>query len=53
MKVAEILEVERCRLVEPSFSELAVDACTLLLLQIAPDEARILIDEKEEPIALA
>ncbi|MDK2916740.1 MAG: hypothetical protein PWR25_1297 [Euryarchaeota archaeon] len=53
MKVAEILEVERCRLVEPSFAELTVDSCTMLLLQIAPDEARLLVDEKEEPIALA
>ncbi|KAF5088635.1 class I SAM-dependent methyltransferase [Methanoculleus horonobensis] len=53
MKVAEILEVEGCRLVEPSFSDLAVDSCTLLLLRIAPDEGRLLVDEKEEPIALA
>ncbi|NLB00945.1 MAG: hypothetical protein GX837_08315 [Methanomicrobiales archaeon] len=53
MKVADILEVERCRLVEPSFAELAVDACTALLFQVVPDEARLLVDEEEEPIALA
>lgn len=53
MKVADILEVKRCRLVEPSFADLAVDSCTNLLFRVAPDEARLLIDEKEEPIALA
>lgn len=53
MKVAEILDVEGCRLVEPSFAELTADACTILLLQATPDEARLLVDEEEEPIALA
>ncbi|KDE54793.1 hypothetical protein [Methanoculleus sp. MH98A] len=53
MKVADILEVEKCRLVEPSFADLTADSCTVLLLRIAPDEARLLVDEQEEPIALA
>jgi hypothetical protein len=53
VKVADIFEVERFQLVEPSFAELTVDACTILLLQAAPDEARLLVDEEEEPIALA
>lgn len=53
MKVADILEVDGCRLVEPSFADLTADSCTILLLRIVPDEARLLVDEKEEPIALA
>jgi len=53
MKVADILEVDGCRLVEPSFAELAIDTCTALLLREKPDEARLLIDEEDEPLALA
>lgn len=53
MKVADILEVDGCRLVEPSFAELTVDSYTAMLLSAAPDQARLLIDEGEEPIALA
>ncbi|WP_214041007.1 hypothetical protein [Methanoculleus sp.] len=53
MKVADILEVDGCRLVEPSFAELTADACTALLFRAAPDEARLLVDEEEEPLALA
>lgn len=53
MKVAEILEIDGCRLVEPSFADLTVDPYTDLLLRTVPDEARLLVDEKEEPIALA
>ena len=53
MKVAEILEIGGCRLVEPSFADLTVDSYTNLLLRIVPDEARLLVDEKEEPMALA
>jgi hypothetical protein len=53
VKVAEILEVDRCRLVEPSFAELTIDTYTALLLEVVADEARLLIDEEEEPIALA
>ncbi len=53
MKVADILEVDGCRLVEPSFAELTADACTALLLRAKPDEARLLVDEEEEPLALA
>ncbi|HOI58246.1 MAG: hypothetical protein PHT97_05880 [Methanoculleus sp.] len=53
MKVADILEVDGCRLVEPSFAELTIDACTALLFQGSPDEARLLVDEEEEPLAFA
>ena len=53
MKVADILEVDGCRLVEPSFAELTIDACTALLFREKPDEARFLVDEEDEPLALA
>ncbi|MDV2481387.1 hypothetical protein F8E02_05070 [Methanoculleus sp. Wushi-C6] len=53
MKVADILEVDGCRLVEPSFAELTIDSCTALLLEAGADEARFLVDEDEEPLALA
>jgi hypothetical protein len=53
MKVADILEVDGCRMVEPSFAELSEDFCTALLLRARPDEARFLVDEEEEPLALA
>jgi len=51
MKVADILEVDGCQLVEPSFAELTID--TAPVFQTAPDEARLLVDEDEEPLALA
>ncbi|WP_292518747.1 hypothetical protein [Methanoculleus sp.] len=53
MKVADILEVDGCRLVEPSFAELTEDSCTALLFQAVADEARLLVDDDEEPLALA
>lgn len=53
MRIAEILEVDGCRLVEPSFAELTEDIYTTLLLQGRPDEARLLVDENEDPLALA
>ncbi len=51
MKLADILEVDGCWLVEPSFAELVVD--TPPVFEEAPDEARLLVDEDEEPLALA
>lgn len=53
MTITEIFNVNECRLVEPSFSELTQSAYTDLFLQTAADEARLLVDEDEEPIALA
>ncbi len=40
-------------LVEPSFAELTEGYYTALLLQAPADEARLLLDEEEEPLALA
>ncbi|MCM2465409.1 hypothetical protein [Methanoculleus oceani] len=53
MKVGDILEVDGYRLVEPSFAELTEDSCTALLFREKPDEGRLLVDEEEEPLALA
>jgi hypothetical protein len=53
MKVAAILEVPECKLVEPSFADLTEDAYTSLLLRAIADEGRLLIDEEDEPLALA
>ena len=53
MTIADILEVDGCRLVEPSFAELTTNSHTDLLLQMMADEARLLVDEDEELIAFA
>ncbi len=53
MKIADILEVDGCRLVEPSFAELTIESCTALLPEATADEARLLVDEDEELLALA
>ncbi|MEG3055607.1 MAG: hypothetical protein RQM90_05740 [Methanoculleus sp.] len=53
MTIADILEVDGCRLVEPSFAELTTNSHTDLLLQVMADEARLLVDEDEELIAFA
>ncbi|MDN7024542.1 hypothetical protein FGU65_06515 [Methanoculleus sp. FWC-SCC1] len=53
MTIAELLELDDCRLVEPSFAELTEDFYTGLLLRALADEARLLLDEEEEPLALA
>ncbi len=53
MKVARLLELDGCRLVEPSFADLIDDCYTSVLLRTVPDGARLLIDEGEKPLALA
>lgn len=53
MMVADILDVDECRLVEPSFAELTIDSYTALLLHTLADESRIQIDDVEEPVRLA
>jgi hypothetical protein len=53
MKVAEILEVDGCRFIEPSFADQTEHSYTALSLGIGADEARLLVDEDEEPLALA
>lgn len=53
MKAAEILEVESLVFAEPSFPALTDPSFNILLAQCTPDQGRLLLDEHEEPIALA
>jgi hypothetical protein len=53
MRAAEILGVETLRFIEPDFSDLTESNFTTLLTQLPADQARLLIDEHEEPLALA
>lgn len=53
MTISDILGVDELTFVEPSFSALAEPGYTALLLEGKWDEGRLLLDEKEEPIAVA
>lgn len=53
MNIAEILELEDLRLVEPSFADLTDSRYNTLLAQQDAHEGRLLLDEAEEPLALA
>jgi hypothetical protein len=53
MNIAEILELEDLRLAEPSFADLTDSRYNALLAQQDTSEGRLLLDEAEEPLALA
>jgi hypothetical protein len=53
MSAAKILGVEALRFIEPSFADLTESDFTVLLTQLPADQARLLIDEHEDPLALA
>jgi len=53
MKAAEILEVDDLLLVEPQFSVLPDPRYNTTLALAAGDEGRLLLDEREDPLALA
>jgi hypothetical protein len=53
MKISRILDLEEIRSVEPTFSDLTEDLHTRLLLQEEAEEARLVVDEHEQPLALA
>lgn len=53
MKAAEILEIDSCRLIEPSLEYHLYPEYMEILLDMNADEARFLVDENNEPIALA
>lgn len=53
MNVAEIFELENLRLVEPSFADLTDSRYNTLLAEQDAREGRLLLDEAEEPLALA
>ena len=53
MRAAEIFGVDTLRFIEPSFAELTDSAFTSMLAEFPGDDARLLIDEHEDPLALA
>jgi len=53
MRAAEILGVDALRFIEPSFADLTENDFTALLIQLPTDQGRLLIDEHEDPLALA
>lgn len=53
MKAAEILGVDAVRFIEPGFAAQSDSRYNTLLADTAGDEGRLLIDEQEEPLAIA
>jgi hypothetical protein len=53
MKAAEVLEVDLVRFVEPDFASLTDNRFNAMLASITSDEGRLLLDEQQEPVALA
>jgi hypothetical protein len=53
MKAAEILEVEEVRFIEPDFASLTDNRFNAILASTTSDEGRLLLDEEQEPVALA
>lgn len=53
MKAAEILELDTVAFLEPSFASLSDPLYTSLLAADNGDEARMLVDEHDDPIAIA
>ena len=53
MKADEILGVGAVRFIEPSFADLPDSHFTTMLASFPGDQARLLIDEREDPLAVA
>lgn len=53
MKATDILELDAVTFVEPSFSALADPVFNEILTELVADEGRLLLDEHEEPLAIA
>lgn len=53
MKAAEIFELEAVQFAEPSFSALTEPAYNTMLAGCEADEGRFLLDEHEDPLAIA
>jgi hypothetical protein len=53
MRAAEILGIDSVRFIEPEFSALTDGRFNTILAETQADEGRLLLDEHEEPIALA
>ena len=53
MRAAEILGVDTVRFIEPGFAALTDVGYTARLAEVRADEGRLLLDEHEEPLAVA
>jgi len=53
MRAAEILGVDAIRFLEPSYADLLIPVTNDILATLPADEGRFLIDEHDEPLALA
>ena len=53
MKAAEILGVDDIRFIEPDFAALTDSRYNVALAATKSDEGRLLLDEHEDPVALA
>jgi hypothetical protein len=53
MRSADILGVDTVRFIEPDFASLTDSGFNAVLATIKSDEGRLLLDEQEEPLALA
>jgi hypothetical protein len=53
LKAELILGIEGFRFVEPTFADLSDDLWTDILIAALGDQGRLLVDEKDDPIALA
>ncbi len=53
MEAAEILEVDTLAFIEPSFADLTDPLFTDMLAADNGDEGRMLVDEHDDPIAIA
>ena len=53
MKILETFEIEDCSCIEPTLMDHLEDRYTDMAVIMAADEARLLIDENEDPVALA
>ncbi len=53
MRIMEIFEIDGCKCIEPTLMDHLEDGYTGMATAMAANEARLLIDEKEDPIALA
>lgn len=51
--ISRVLEIPDVRCVEPSFADLTDDSYTAWLEEVPADQGRLLVDEKEDPLALA
>ena len=53
MKAEDILGIQGFRFVEPTFADMTDDIWTDVLISAEGDQGRLLVDEKEDPVAMA